>query len=115
MTNFKKLLRLNRLVPFEELSKKHQEILKDSNLKEEYDKTKFWTLPEEWYIECTKESAPLLSEWREAGSVGHNGYCVNAAGFVRGYWFHELDKYIMPKIPEITLEQFKKYVICKQT
>ena len=111
--NFKKLLRLNRLVPFEELSKKHQEILKDSNLKEEYDKTKFWTLPEEWCIECTKESASLLSKWREVGPVGHNGYCVNVKGLPRGYWYDERD--FLPKIPEITLEQFKKYVICKQT
>ena len=113
MTNFKKLLRLNRLLPFEELSQEHQEILKDSNLKEEYDKIKFWTLPEEWYIKCTKESAPLLSEWREAGSVGYIGYCANVKGLPRGYWYYE--RHFSPKIPEITIEQFKKYVLCKQT
>ena len=97
MTNFKKLLRLNRLLPFEELSQEHQEILKDSNLKEEYDKIKFWTLPEEWYIKCTKESAPLLSEWREAGFVGYKANVLKSLDLdkiqFKGYGFQIEMKY----------------------
>ena len=116
MTNFKKLLRLNRLVPFEELSQEHQEILKDSNLKEEYDKTKFWTLPSEWKIKVTKEAVDDLSKWRDAGYVGSgiNGYCLKKEGFNLGYWVDEIQGSSY-NLPEITLEQFKKYVICKQT
>ena len=69
-------------------------------------------LPEKWKIAITKESIGPVGNWRDAGPRGKmspnnrdpKGWCISPNGFY--YDSEKLDEHV-----EITLEQFKKYVL----
>lgn len=71
------------------------------------------SLPEKWCIAATKESRPLLSSWRTFGQLSVvDGYCY-PKGYrigepnIQGYWQQTRN----PEYTEITLDQFKKWVL----
>ena len=121
MTNFKKLLRLNRLVPFEELSREHRKILIDSNLTDEYSKLEFWTLPEKWAIKNSENHPEIVTWFNRPGNsamppyISKNGIWMHYPAFKKFGNFATSSLIKKEDYIEITLEQFKKYVLCKQT
>lgn len=109
---FKKLLRLNRLPYFQDLTESQKEKIK--GLEESYQELNpDFELPEKWKIAITKESIGPVGNWRDAGPIGKmnasnpdpKGWCTSHDGF---YYEFEIrsNGYV-----EITLEQFKKYVL----
>ena len=59
---FKKLLRLNRLIPLEKLDQERIEKLRTLDLLEEYRKN-VKIFPKDWYIRITPENRPYIKKW----------------------------------------------------
>lgn len=97
--DFKKLLRLNKLPEFENLTESQKSLVSE----EEYRKVAF-ILPPNWKIRITQNSKRFLDKWRSSGTLS------STEGFIRspdGYFGDGEHN----GLPEITLEQFKKYVL----
>ena len=62
-----------------------------------------FVLPDKWYITVTRENRKVLSKWRTAGGDVTDGYLHEG----NGIW----TKYRPSDRPEITFEQFQKYVL----
>lgn len=71
-------------------------------------------LPKEWCLYLTDENRDIVGKWRTCGNLGHSTGYVLSQGHPRAFTkehkgFHVNEK---PKgTPEITFEQFKKYVL----
>lgn len=72
-----------------------------------------FVLPEKWYIKVTKENKETLGKWRKRGTCGVMSMDnTNIKGYItyqEGYWTNSL-----PEYPEITFDQFCKYVLKKE-
>lgn len=65
-------------------------------------------LPEKWCVKITPESKQSLGEWRDSGIlISDEGYCLSYYKGHKGWRTDRLEE----GYPEITFEQFKKYVL----
>ena len=86
-----------------------QQYLPDGHPDKFVNKSETSPLPEKWYLEVTKSNLSYVSSKRAWSfySIGYIHSCLNSN--VPNYWFHNnkpLEGYT-----EITLEQFKEYVV----
>lgn len=101
---FKKLLRLNRLQDIETLSKEHLEILKKSDLLEDYHK--FSVPSDNWYVRITPTNRKKVQEWLE------KNYITEQRAYNIGSYYGILNKELYTSgsrdsmMKEITTEQF---------
>lgn len=81
---FKKLLRLNRLIPLEKLDQVRTEKLRDLGLLEDY-RLSVRIFPKDWYIRITSENRPYVTIWLGATLREKRAFNTGASyGMVNG-------------------------------
>ena len=110
--DFKKLLKLNRLPYFQDLTESQREKIKGfEKLYRELNPD--FQLPPKWKIAINEESIIPVGKWRRSGPSGNmrkdhprpHGWCTSPEGW---YTSQDIEDSSYEKI---TLEQFKKYVL----